>query len=181
MQKWNEYETYHHLGWIKYYGFSEYYWYTVGGPKHPLFKYLVEKIKQRTNDDYEIYIIGGILEPWVSWDVDVVITGGTYNPRSIKYNMEAIVRTGFEIKIFCDAHYQEQLWRIDRWSKDLPNCAGKHTCYELANCFERDGEVIYYDFEPVDGIYRRTWEVPLPKHYEKKEEGHIYKPPIKVK
>jgi hypothetical protein len=168
-------------GEIQYGSFSAKNWFSIGGIEHPLFKTLINRIKQEVPEIYnfELYTMGGILEDWMSWDVDLALVGD-YKPDLIKRCFEGVVGIAFDLHLYVDIQYQKELWRIDVFSEsgDLNEI---HDNYELSNFFSRNGEIEDLShYEYVDGIYKRKVIYPFPKHIEKRNEGHSYKSPIRL-
>jgi hypothetical protein len=166
-------------GEVEYHTYKQKGWYAVGGPQHPLFRTFVSRIVSESKyvSEYKLYVIGGVLEEWLSWDIDFAITG-EYNSYKLKEVFETILRIGYDLRIFPDMHFQESLWRVDLYSKDELG-PEKHDCWRLSNVFARDGE--YQDlsnFVYEDGLYKQSISYPFPKHVKRKEEGYVYKKPL---
>lgn len=166
-------------GEVEYHTYKQKGWYAVGGPQHPLFRTFVSRIISESKyvSEYKLYVIGGVLEEWLSWDIDFAITG-EYNSYKLKEVFETILRIGYDLRIFPDMHFQESLWRVDLYSKDELG-PEKHDCWRLSNVFARDGE--YQDlsnFVYEDGLYKQSISYPFPKHVKRKEEGYVYKKPL---
>lgn len=156
-------------------------WYSIGGPEHPMFKTLIRRIEDEVPEvkQFRTYVNGGLLEEWMSWDIDMTITGD-YQPELIKIIFEKILTIGLELHLWVDLRYQETLWRPDLMTMDNHN-EMETWCYELHNTFSRDGEEVVLDFyEQVDGIYRRWNVYPFPKHVERLNDGYIYSPPLEL-
>jgi len=107
---WNgevEYHTYKQRGWLG-----------IGGIDHPMFKLMQSRILSESKyiSEYKLYVVGGLLEDWVSWDVDFAVIG-EYDPIKIKEIFETITKISFEIRLFADCHYQKELWPIHLYSK----------------------------------------------------------------
>lgn len=168
---WNgevEYHTYKQRGWL-----------AVGGIGHPLFKAMISRILSESKyiSEYKLYVVGGILEEWVSWDIDFAITG-KYDPIKIKEIFETITKISFEMRLFTDCHYQEQLWPIHLYSK-YGGYEEVHECYRLSNNFKRNGESADLSrFEYVDGLYKQIIHYPFEKHKKRRSEGYFYKEPL---
>ena len=163
-----EYHTYKQKGWIG-----------IGGIGHPMFKAIVSRILSESKyiSEYKLYVVGGILEEWVSWDIDFAIIGD-YDPIKIKEIFEVITKISFEFHIFTDCHYQKELWPVHLYCR-YGGYEEVHDCWRLSNVFARNGE--YHDlsgFEYVDGLYKQTIHYPFPKHVKRREEGYQYSPPL---
>jgi hypothetical protein len=156
-------------------------WYSIGGPEHPMFKTLLTRIENEVPEikQFKTYVNGGLLEDWMSWDIDITLTG-EYRPALLKTIFEKVLTISFEMHLWVDLRYQEVLWRPDLMTEDDYQPM-KAWCYELHNYFSKDGEETILDFyEPVDGLYRRLNVYPFKKHVERIEKGYIYQPPIEL-
>lgn len=161
--------------------FSAENWFSIGGPEHPIFKTLIKRIDYEVPEikNFKTYVNGGLLEEWMSWDIDITITG-EYQPEFIKIVFEKVLSIAFDLHIWVDLRYQETFWRPDYMTTTNFNKM-ECWCYELFNYFSRDGVVEHLDFyESVDGIYRRWNEYPFEKHLEKLKNGYIYQPPLEL-
>ena len=168
-------------GSIQFHRFSANNWFGIGGPNHPLFKTLITRINNEVPflDEFELFAIGGILEDWISWDIDLALIG-EYQPEKIKTIFEKIYEISFDLHIFVDLHYQCKLWRVDKYSMGENN-QEEIECWHLSNSFTRDNNTTLYDeFQYVDGLYKTTIKYPMPKHIEKVTGGYVYHSPIKL-
>lgn len=165
---------------IKYAEFSSDVWYSIPNQDHELFKFLIYQIKNKVKyvNDFEVYVAGGLLEDWDSWDIDMFMIG-EYEPDKIKEVMRQIISIGFELNIFIDLSYITSLWRVDLMKKGFYNNIQLEV-YKYHDTFERLGEVHKYKYEPIDGIFKSTHNLPYPKHIEKIENGYRYKKPIRI-
>ena len=86
----------------------------------PCDKKIINEIKQIPNiDHFDVYILGGILEDWITWDLDVVVTG-ELKPNYLKRILRDIAAIGFNNKFYIDAVFKEKLWRIDLITLENP-------------------------------------------------------------
>lgn len=166
---------------IKYHTYSADVWYGIPSPNHPIFKNLVKRILTEVKylDEFDLYVIGGALEEWVSWDVDLALIGD-YQPTKIKSIFEGIMEIGFDMGIYTDLHYQKKLWRVDEYSLDNDN-SEEVDCWHLSNTFTKRGNVTVYESHiPMDGLYKTKIKYPFDKHIERIQNGYKYKSPIKL-
>lgn len=166
-------------GEVEYHTYKEVGWFGIGGPDHPLFKTLVSRILSESKyiSDYKLYTVGGLLEEWVSWDVDLALIG-EYNPTKIKEIFETIVRISFELHLFTDCHFQRQLWPVHLYSK-YGGYEEQHECIRLSNNFKRNGTPQdLSNLEYIDGLYSQMISYPFQKHIERRENGYVYKEPL---
>ena len=164
---------------IKFHTFEADTWYGIDGPNHPLFKELHSRILNEVPylDEFQLYAIGGVLEDWVSWDIDLALIG-EYQPIKIREIFEEIMRISFDMNLYVDVHYQDRLWRVDKMTSD--NLMEENIeCWHLANSFTKNGHTDFYDkYVLVDGLYKTTMKYPFPKHVEKIKSGYRYNPPL---
>lgn len=176
----NDFDTQVWYGTIQLDRFSAKNWFGIGGPKHPIFRTLVNRINAEVPhlNEFNLFVIGGLLEDWLSWDVDLALIG-EYQPEKIKVIFEKICEIAFDLHIFVDTHYQPKLWRVDKYSKgQVP--AEDIECWHLSDTFTKDGNSTIYNCEYVDGLYKTTIKYPLQKHVDKINEGYVYHRPIKI-
>jgi len=164
-------------GYIEYGGYSSNIWYGIPSIEHPLFKTLIDRINSEVEylEEFELYIIGGALEEWVSWDIDFVLVG-EYQPDKVKSIFQKIVEIGFGMGIYTDLHYQKKL-RI--WSK--LKSSEEVEVWHLSNTFTKNNHTkVYKNHTPMDGLYKTTIKYPVKKVLERIKEGYKYKSPIKI-
>ena len=177
-------------------------WYGIGGIKNPIFELLIARIRDEVRflDEYELFVHGGILEDWLTYDADFFLTG-PYDPGKIKSILKHIIKIGFEEKLLCDISFQQGGWHIYYNNKEIPG-----ECY-LTHKMDADIEMrsrglateylyAYEDFivngrlteskfyELPNGLFRRDMTVRSEdgqqKHRDRIASGYKYKWPIKV-
>jgi hypothetical protein len=166
-------------GTVEYHNLKQSGWFGIGGPDHPLFKTLVSRTLSESKyiSEYKLYVIGGLLEEWVSWDIDLAIIG-EYDPIKIKEIFETIMRLSFELRIFTDLHYQRKLWPVHLYSK-YGGYEEEHECYRLSNNFKNnENPQDLSDLKYVDGLYVHTIKYPFEKHIQRRSDGYIHKEPL---
>lgn len=174
--------------------FSEKNWFAIGGINHPLFKALVRELghlQARGKIDfsrYKLYACGGVLEDWVSWDVDMVLVGP---PSLMAYKiMYQLKRLGFIYRVYIDVNLQPSIDGV------MLNCGGIDSwdgvpipmkAWEISNHFvkiEPDGETLdkLFQWPRVQyDLYERDISYPFTKNLDKyREEGYIYRKPILI-
>ena len=169
-------------GRIDYHNYTEDSWVAIDNVDHPLFKIMIKKIKQSLPEynDYKIYVVGGLLEDWLSWDVDFVVCG-KYDQKEIYYVLDTIVRVGFSLNIFCDVHYikEDIPWDINNW--DGINYK-QYDIYHISNKFIKEGVPSKADlsYSPEGILFKLKWSLPLGKQVDKYKQGYKYSPPLRV-
>ena len=159
---------------IKYGDYVCPYWNGIISLEDPLFLSWWDRVKPYL-DGYEFWIYGGVLEDWLSFDVDATIIG-PYNPDRINYMLENIVRISFEYGIFPDIKYSID-GKLFTWSeymrtKETVTC--KYAYYQPH--MEVDDKLIEWGTKE-DGLWvaSRTW--PMSKSLNK---NHTFQDPIKL-
>lgn len=167
-------------GKLQYGEFVGNYWLGIGGPEHPIIKKIIYEIQSLPNiDDFDVFITGGILEDWVTWDLDVVVTGN-FNPIKLRSILREIVKIGFNNQVYIDVVFKKQLWRVDLTTSDNPN-KEISWIWEYSNIFkENNVSTKNFRFYLDEGLFRRLYYVPQPKHFEKIKQGYRYKKPVQI-
>ena len=176
----NDFSTLLWRGELGYAGLVARDWYSIGGPAHPLFTTLVDRIWKEVPAarEYSLLVNGGLLEEWMSWDVDLSLIGGEWNPVKIKEAMQGILQIAFELHLFVDLKWQESFWRPDLMTLDDLH-EYECWCWELANDFTRDGEVRpVAELIPHSGLWRRWNYYPFDKHVDRLKAGYVYQAPL---
>ena len=132
-------------------------------------------------EDFELYVTGGLLEPWLSWDIDFVLTG-PYKPDKIYKILKLINDLSFyKYKIYSDTVYTKKTYWLYEYQNGIPPIRTWH--YEMSNYFRRDWNVapIMKNYEKVEcGLWRSIDEFPKQKNLDLIESGHIYQPPVRI-
>ena len=177
----NHYEILHTADEIEFYGRKQKDWLAIGGIENPLFKTLVSRILKETPyiNEYKLYVIGGLLEEWLSGDIDLALVG-EYDGKKVKTILESILDIGWDLHMFLDLHFQTKLWRVDLYSRygEVVCPPETMTCWRLGNYFKcGDYEQILHT-EEEDGLHKQQISYPFPKHIERVSSGYVYSPPI---
>jgi hypothetical protein len=155
-------------------------WLGIGGPEHPVIKKIITEIQNILDiNHFDVFIIGGILEDWITWDLDVVITG-EFKSYKLKKILGEIVKIGFENQFYIDVVYKENIWRVDKMTKESSNIE-RNCIWEYSNVFRRNDEWIKkYIFYLDEGLYRRLYYLPQFKHIKMINQGYRYKEPLQI-
>lgn len=169
-----QYETVVWHGNIRYGSYEQCHWYGVGGLKHPLVEVAVQRIQEVClGVPFDIYLVGGILGPWISWDVDIVITG-EFDAKKVRSVLNKIVSIGFDLHLYLDVHFQKQVWGLN--GDHLVE--RKFMVAELTDFFEKDGvrrNMSHY--RRIGELFYRPVELPYSKAKQREEAGYKYSPP----
>lgn len=179
--KYSDYSTLLWDGTIQYGPFTATNWYAIGGPNHPLFKTLLDRFKSEIPElrDYELYTIGGLIEEWISWDIDLFLLG-KYDPPTIRNMLYQMHKIAFDLHLYIDLHFTSSLWVPRKDENGNYEKFWTHN-YELSNLFVRDEiRIDLSEYEEIDGLWRMKHYLPYQKHIERLESGTFYKPPVKL-
>lgn len=168
------------VGDIKYGNYSRTQWFSVEGWKNSLFQMNLKNVKSKPElfQGYDLVVTGGLLEDWMSWDVDWVLCG-PYNPSKIIEAINWIVLCGFDCGLYPDVNYCDFHISISELqSLNLSYCG---TIYELSNDFTRNGVSKMIEYEKIDGLYKRNVCYPRStKELIKFKKGYVYKRPLTI-
>lgn len=172
-------ETY--IGNIQYGDHSGDTWYGLSDHNHPILLANITEVvsKPELFDGFELYITGGILEGWLTWDIDWALIG-PYEPEKIKLAMDWVTEVGFKRGLYPDISYTENLMDIPGWQN------GKKVdgmwFYRLSNIFIKEGIQTkdLSKYEQIDGMWRYWQQCPFDKMIKKHAEGHRYKKPVRI-
>jgi hypothetical protein len=169
---------------LEYGPFKGRFWYGIGGYKHPLFRAIAREIKamyavnQFNIQDYGLWLCGGILEDWVSFDVDMVLIGA---PSEDAYKtLHKIKHLGFLYGVYIDINLQEDSQGI------FINCGGianaesiQVRAYEISNIYVQEGNKTEYPWIESDyQLFEKKLTYPFKKNLDKfRESGYIYNSP----
>lgn len=174
-------ENYTYNGLIQYGKYSGDKWYGFKEFHHPLLQNNIDTVlcKNHVFDDFNLYLVGGVLEDWITWDVDWVLTG-PFIPYKIEKALDWIIKTGFEKHIFNDAVYVRELFDLQK--PEVSNSITYKWVYKTTNKFIKEG--VKADFSGYlklnDNLYTYRQQVPYDKQLEKIQQGLVYQPPLKL-
>ena len=190
----DHYRTEFWKGSVCYGTFSSKNWLAIGGIRHPLFQAFVRELEslQKQNKisflDYDLYVCGGVLEDWVSWDVDLVLIG---KPSLMAYKiLYTIKKLAFNYKFYIDVNLQPTLkgvmincGNISKWDGKTFNIKA----WEISNKFittdpKGNKKVSMYEWKKDKyGLYEGDKIYPFTKNLIKyQKEGFVYKEPRKI-
>lgn len=135
-------------------------WLGLVGVTDPLFIRWCEVIKPLLLD-YELWIYGGILEGWETFDIDGSIIG-PHNPKVINQILQNVIEASYELQIFPDIKYAFDN-KLFNWSDYM--ATGKRVTIKYAHYQPEitvNGKVFKYGtLENELWVAERTW--PLTK------------------
>ena len=141
----------------------------LNGIKDPLFLEWLDRIKEIDFMGYELWIYGGILEGWETYDIDGTILGRRHESK-INNLLDHIVRISFELGVFPDIKWSED--PLYDPNKDIVRCC--NYAYYRGEMMRHGEFVKWTEFE--DGLYERGKCWPM----KKRREDHVYKSPIRL-
>jgi len=152
-------------------------WYGFDDLHHPLVQANIKEVKDNKDafEGYELHIAGGILEGWLTWDIDWVLSG-PYNPKKVKELLSWITDIGWAHKIYPDVVYSELLFDVNNITYDA------HWCYRSTDFSVKEGkrQDLSRYIKVEDGLYKWWQKVPYEKQTEKMAKGYKYQDPLKI-
>ena len=177
------YETY--TGTIEVGKYSSDEWYGFYDRFHPKITENIKEIltKPKLFKDFELYVVGGILEDWLTWDMDLAIVG-KYKPEKHEQIIQAldwIMECGFKHKIYPDCTFSEKLFDLHKWQGT--GRLAHRWIYRNTLEFTKNGKPKplqhYLEVKP-GGLYRHWMKCPYDKNEEKSKEGYKYSKPVRL-
>ena len=160
--------------WIMQGEFERYHWYNVSGLSDPLFKKWLDRVKELDWTGYELWVYGGLLEPWYTWDIDCTVMG-PYNPDRIRELLYGITRVGFNIGLRSDVKWGRELFD---WQEYKLTNQTKYIEYAYySGSIWADGRQSNYAILNSDGLWMGGREWPIQKTLNK---HHNYKSPLRL-
>ena len=152
-------------------------WFGVGGVSHPLVQsILADIVDSKLTTSFDIYLAGGILQDWITWDMDMVLVG-PFDPSGVRDALEVAVRAGFQHHLFVDIHFVPD--------PHDPLKIPEHSDFEVyqwSDIWIRSGESSDACRYVADrGLYRKTMRIPTAKMIQGRREGVVYHPPQLVR
>lgn len=155
-------------------------WYSPGGLGHPLVARIIAEIQANEHlfEGRKIFIGGGVLQPWHSWDIDVFIEG-EWSP-SVRAALEWVAGLGFHYGVFVDVRLVEAYADVRLW-QDTRKVV-KFKSYTHSIDFHVDGvnKAENRDYEPYRDIYVTNSQIPVAKNLEMDDKGFKYNYGIRI-
>jgi|TARA_B110000967_G_C18591545_1_gene414701 hypothetical protein len=169
-------------GTVEYYKYKKQGWIGIGGIEHPLYKQLIDNIESRLPEyhkKYDIWVVGGLLQDWLSWDIDLVITGGDIrNNREIHTIMDTIIKCGFDMAMYCDVCYTRKLW--DPTVDEVTYSMDKELLSITDKCIINGEKLDLSHYIPEGDLFKRTDTFPPDKYSNNSNREYKYVKPIKL-
>ena len=169
-------------GEIKYGNYTGNVWYGFKDVYHPQVQNNIQTVlsKPELFNGFELYLTGGILEGWLTWDLDWSIVG-PYHPERIKKVIDWITQVGFKQGIYPDVTYAEEIFDLFEWQQT--RVCKDRWIYKSSNFFSKNGEETndLSNYILTDAGLYKFWAVcPFQKNIEKDQSGHKYQKPLKL-
>jgi len=130
-------------------------------------------------EGFELYIAGGAIEDWITWDIDWALIG-PYDPVKIKIALDWITECGFKHGIYPDVVYTAELFDLHAWQRGSE--LKDRWVYRTHNTWSKLGssqDMPSYK-EVENGLYRAFQKCPYKKNIERNAEGYKYHKPLKI-
>lgn len=159
---------------IKYGDYECSQWNGIINLEDPLFQAWLGAIKPHL-EGYELWIYGGVLEPWLSFDIDASLIG-PLDSNKINRVLDNIIRVSFEYGLFPDIKYVFD-GRLFHWS--YWEATGRHTvckyAYYKPEMIVNHKKIQWGRLENNLWVAERIW--PMKKTLYK---NHNYQDPIRI-
>ena len=149
-------------------------WNGITHLEDPMFQKWLEKIRPILNG-YELWVYGGILEDWLTFDIDATLIGPK-DPQRINQILKDIVRISFEYGYFPDIKYSidGKIFNWSHWEKTGEYTEIRYAYYQPSMTV--NGKFIGWGYLE-DDLWCGTRIWPMKKQIHK---DHIYKDPIQI-
>ena len=158
---------------IEYGDYEQLNWNSLEGLDDPLLIKFIDRLKELNWGSYNLFLYGGIIEGWETFDVDGSIIGPR-NPAHINYLLDNITRIGFEMGIYPDIKWATRLFDWQDYIIDKKPQTIEYANYRGTRI--SSGRLLEYA-TLVDGLYMSTKTWPLTKTLNK---NHNYSSPLKL-
>ena len=114
-------------------------WFGFTDINHPYLQDMIAEILESKElfEGYNLWIVGGIIEGWMTWDMDWVVTG-PYDPIKVQELLLFITDIGFKYKVYPDAIYCAEVYNIN----DYDYKSSSRWNYRCTNICIQNGERI---------------------------------------
>ena len=149
-------------------------WNGIINLEDPLFKAWFKAVKPYLIG-YEFWIYGGVIESWLTFDIDATIIGPN-NPQHINWMLSNIARVSFEYGIFPDIKYSidNKIFKWSQWVATRESVTCKYAYYRPSMIV--NGKLIKWG-TLEDGLYVASRKWPMNKSI---YMDHNFKDPIQI-
>lgn len=138
-------------------------WCSPGGINNPKVQLIIGTIRQNAHlfEGRPVYIGGGLLQPWHSWDIDLYIEGD-WTPGS-KQMLEWCVSLGFQHQIFMDVKLVSKFADVRVW-QDTRESHTFNTIVFDKEFKSQTGKNNMKDYVPYRDCYMTQQTIPFEKN-----------------
>jgi len=144
-------------------------WVALWGLADPKVIEFIDRIKQLNWNGYELYLYGGILLDGETYDIDGTIIGSR-DYGQINYLLDGITRIGFEMGIYPDIKWSNDIYDPTTDEPKEINLANYRGYKFIDNNFVRFATL-------EEGLYMKSTTLPSNKMI---NSGKTYLPPLRV-
>ena len=154
-------------------------WCSPGGINHPKVQLIIGTIRQNAHlfEGRSVFIGGGLLQPWHSWDIDLYIEGG-WTPGS-KQMSEWCVSLGFQHQLFMDVKLVSKFADVRVWQDTRK--VETFTTLVFSNQFKnREGFNSLQKYTPYKDMFATQQTIPFEKNITMDKLGFVYEYGIQI-
>ena len=116
--------------------------------------------------------MGGILEEWVTFDIDMTIIGPFDTPK-VRAGLNAMITAGFREHVFVDASFAPDPHQPGHEEPGVPFAVYQCTKHYVKNGVKSD----LSHYIPERGLFRKRMYLPTQKMKRRIAKGYRYQPP----
>jgi hypothetical protein len=155
-------------------------WYAPGGVEHPLSKQIITEIQNNKHlfEGRQVWIGGGLLQPWYSWDIDLFIEGEW--SEGAKQMLEWCAGLGFYYGVFIDVKLVTKYADVRLWqdTRDIVKFKSYiHSPEIYIEGKQSEGALMYV---PYKDVYVVDSQIPVDKNLQKDSEEFLYNYGIRI-
>ena len=159
-------------------------WTSIKGMDDEIFQQFIYFLNNiEWNDEYSVYVVGGVIEGWETWDIDMALVG-PYRPPVIHKYFDIINTLCFTLGVYPDLKYfpsEDDMFKFEDWIDGNQEMETLKV-FEWSDYFACNGERRKLVGEWVDGLFVREVNAPFARQLEKYyNEGRVCKNPIKIR
>ena len=154
-------------------------WCSPGGLNNPKVQLIIGTIRQNAHlfEGRPVYIGGGLMQPWHSWDIDLYIEGG-WSPGA-KQMLEWCVSLGFQHQIFLDVKLVTKFADVRVW-QDTRKVETFSTLVFSNHFRSVTGNNSLADYVPYRDCYITEQSIPFKKNITMDSLGFQYQYGIQI-
>jgi hypothetical protein len=172
----HNYWAYSPATWGPYYNET---WCSPGGINNAKVQLIIGTIRQNAHlfEGRPVFIGGGLLQPWHSWDIDLYIEGGW--TAGSKQMLEWCVNLGFQHQIFIDAKLVSKFADVRVWQDTRK--VETFTTLVFSNKFKsKTGINSLKQYTPYRDVFATQQTIPFEKNVTMDELGFVYEYGVQI-